>query len=162
MYVSEGFRLTYRWFIFKINWFYKKWFNSNRVYSLLTQQPNGQLQNNTSVYQQVQSTTCNIQSEIWNANIKNIKKIKQKTHVAKNKTQNVKYTVYIIKNNIKRGYYTKEGAAAVVQGNTRDPFEEQKNLNWQCLIGWITRQIQRVKWIRNQIIWSWIMHLIKH
>jgi hypothetical protein len=43
--------------------------------------------------------------------------------------------VYIIKNNIKRGYYTKEGAAAVVQGNTRDPFEEQKNLNWQCLIG---------------------------
>jgi len=38
-------------------------------------------------------------------------------------------------NNIKRGYYTKERAAKIVQGNTGEPFEEQKNLtNLQCLI----------------------------
>jgi len=36
--------------------------------------------------------------------------------------------VYIIENNIERGYYTKEGTATTVQGNIRQPFEEQKNL----------------------------------
>jgi len=53
--------------------------------------------------------------------------MKQKTQVVEDKTHNVKYYVYIIENNIKRRYYTKAEAATIVQGNTRESFEEQKH-----------------------------------